>query len=222
MMMSTPLATWLSACLAAPASAPTLMPCGVALLDDVDRRGAEGVGDEDGPVLQGHVEVGARDGVQPAEHAVPPLSLRQGRDAELEQRLVDELLVVLGDHRPEVERGALGGDLHRHHDVDAVGLAVGVVVEPGQDPLELLGVVEPDAAEDAEAAGARDRGGDVLGGGEGEDRVVDAELVAEVGAHQAGAPSRASRASSLARGYCALPVALRGISATRVRWRGSL
>ena len=51
-----------------------------------------------------------------------------------------------GDHRLEVDRLALGGDLHRHHDVDAVRLAVGVVVEPGQRLLELLGLVEPDGS----------------------------------------------------------------------------
>ena len=52
--------------------------------------------------------------------------------------------------------------------------------------VELVGVVEPDAAEDAEAAGARHRGGDVLGRGEREDRVLDAEPVAELGAHGSG------------------------------------
>ena len=55
--------------------------------------------------------------------------------------------------------------------------------------VELLGVVEADAAEDTEPAGARDRRGDVLGRGEGEDRVLDPEAVAELGAHQVRLPS---------------------------------
>ncbi len=75
----------------------------VALLDDVDRRRAERVGDQHRPVLQGDVEVRARHGVQPAEDALAALALRERRYAELEQRLVDELLVLLGDHRAEVE-----------------------------------------------------------------------------------------------------------------------
>src|SRR5262249_12436745 len=102
--------------------------------------------------------------------------------------------------------------------------AVGVLVHPVQDAVELLGVVEPDAAEDPQAAGAGDGGRDLLGRGEREDRVLDAEPLAEFGAHQALAPScaLASSISSLARGYCALPVALRGISGTKVIARGSL
>ena len=72
--------------------------------------------------------------------------------------------------------------------------------------------------EHAEPAGPRDRGRDVLGRREREDRVVDPELVAERGAHQAVTP----RAISLAAGYCALPVALRGICGTTVSERGSL
>ena len=41
----------------------------------------------------------------------------------------------------------------RHHDVDAVRLAVGVLVHPVQHVLELVGVVEPHAAQHAEPAG---------------------------------------------------------------------
>ena len=138
------------------------------------------------PVVQRDVDVGTRDGVQPAEDALAALALRERRDAQLLQRLLDEGDVVLGDHRLQVDGLALGGDLHRHHDVDAVGLAVGVVVEPAQRLLELLGLVEPHAAEDTETTGTRDRRGDVLGGGEGEDRVLDPEPVAELGAHGSG------------------------------------
>ena len=82
--------------------------------------------------------------------------------------------------------------------------------------VELVGVVEPHAAEHAEPAGARDRGGDVLGRGEGEDRVLDAELVAERRCAWSGSCRRrgglASSGELLGPGYCALPVALRGIS----------
>ena len=139
----------------------------------------------------GEERVRPGDRVQPAQHPVATLPLGQRRHAELLQRAVDEVDVLLRDHRLQVHRGALGRHLHRHHDVDAVGLAVGVVVEPGEGLLELVGVVEADAAEHAEPSGARHRRGDVLGRGEGEDRVVDPELVADGGAH--GSPLSSGR-----------------------------
>jgi hypothetical protein len=136
-----------------------------------------------GSVAQGDLDVGAGDRVEPAQHALAPLPIGQRRDAQLAQGVVHEPAVTLGDHRLEVARAPLGGDLHGHDHVDAVRLAVGVLVHPREGLLELLGVVEADAAEDAETAGTAHRGCDVLGGGEGEDRVVDPERVAEVGAH---------------------------------------
>ena len=204
--------------MAAPASAATLMPCSWHF--SITSTGGEpsALAISTGRCFSATSRCErATECSQPRTPSRPSPS-GQRRYAELEQRLVDELLVLLGDHRAEVDRRALGRDLHRHHDVDAVRLAVGVVVEPGQDPLELLGVVEPDAAEDAEAAGPRDRGGDVLGRGEREDRVLDPELVTEgvrIGQAPVGAVALAANeasASSLAAGYCALPVALRGIS----------
>ena len=55
-----------------------------------------------------------------------------------------------------------------------------MLVDPVQLDLELLGR-EADGAEDAEAAGLADGGDDVAAVGEGEDRELDAELVADVG-----------------------------------------
>ena len=66
----------------------------------------------------------------------------------------------------------------RHDDVDAVGLAVDVLVDPVQLDLELLGR-EGERAEHAEAAGLAHRGDDVAAVAEGEDRELDAELVAD-------------------------------------------
>ena len=48
--------------------------------------------------------------------------------------------------------------------------------------LELLGR-EADRAQHAEAAGLRDGGHDVAAVGEGEDRELDAQSIAELGAH---------------------------------------
>ena len=63
------------------------------------------------------------------------------------------------------------------HDVDAVGLVADVLVDPVELDLELLGG-EADGAEHAEAAGLADRDDDVAAVGEGEDRELDAEFVA--------------------------------------------
>ena len=57
-----------------------------------------------------------------------------------------------------------------------------VLVDPVQLDLELLGG-EADGAEHAEAAGLAHRDDDVAAVGEGEDRELDAELVAERGVH---------------------------------------
>ena len=73
--------------------------------------------------------------------------------------------------------------LLRHHGVDAVGLAVDVLVDPVELDLELLGA-EADGAEHAEAAGLAHRGDDVAAVREREDRVLDPEHVTQRGSHQ--------------------------------------
>src|SRR5690606_5209563 len=67
-------------------------------------------------------------------------------------------------------------------DVDAVGLVADVLVEPGELDLELLGA-EADGAEHADPARLGHRGDDVAAVAEGEDRELDAQLVADRGAH---------------------------------------
>ena len=88
--------------------------------------------------------------------------------------------------------------LRRHDDVDAVGLVADVLVDPVQLDLELLGR-EGDGAEHAEPARLAHRGDDVAAVAEGEDRELDAEAVAERGAHVAiiaPPPARARAAAS--------------------------
>ena len=121
---------------------------------------------------------------QPSTPSLPGSVVGQRRHPEVGQGLGDEVTVGLRDQLVDVDGGALGGHLRRHHDVDAVGLAVGVVVHPAQHGLEFVGMVEPDAAQHAHPAGPGDRRGDLLRRGEDEDRVVDAEPVAQFGAHQ--------------------------------------
>jgi hypothetical protein len=67
-------------------------------------------------------------------------------------------------------------------DVDAVGLVTDVLVDPGELDLELFGR-KADGAEHAEAAGLADRRDHVAAVGEGEERELDAESIAEGGVH---------------------------------------
>ena len=106
----------------------------------------------------------------------------------LGQQLVDPVAVMLRDHLLQLLahplRVELAGTLvlRRHHHVDAVRLAVDVLVDPVQLDLELLGR-ERQSAEHAEAAGLADRGHDVAAVAEREDRQVDAEHVAHTCLH---------------------------------------
>ena len=147
--------------------------------DDVRRRRAERVRDQPGGVGERHLDVLARDRVQPAEHAVGARRVvGQRRHAEREQRPLDEVPVRLRDHRSQVHgrpfRGHRAGMTTSH----AVRPPVGVRVHPVQGRVQLGRVVVPDAAEHAKAAGPADRRGDLLGRAEAEDRVLDAEQVA--------------------------------------------
>src|SRR6476661_1394165 len=169
--MSTPLATCLRACFAFPASAATSMPrsCALAM--------TSGGG---GPSAFAISPAGRPSATSTCLRAVGPR-----RYPEPEQRLLDEVLVGLRDQLGEVLLPALGRDQGRHDYVDAVRAPVGVLVHPVQARVQFGRVVEPDAAQHAEAAGPADRGGDVLRRGESDDGVLDAEQVAQDGLHGA-------------------------------------
>ncbi len=81
-----------------------------------------------------------------------------------------------------VRTAALADVLHGHGEVDPVGLAVHVVVDPVELDLEPLGL-EGEGAEHAEAAGVGHGGDDVAAVAEGEDRELDAESFADRCAH---------------------------------------
>ena len=57
-----------------------------------------------------------------------------------------------------------------------------MLVDPGELDLELVGA-EGQGSEHAVAAGPADRGDDVAAVGEGEERELDAEAVADFGRH---------------------------------------
>ncbi len=162
----------------------------VGACDDVGRGRAEGVGDQPGGVRERDLHVLARDRVQPADHPLAAgRAVRQRRHPEVAQRPLDEVPVRGRDQLFQVTDGALGGHPGGHDHVHPVGPPVGVRVHPVEHRVELGRVVEPDAAEHAKTAGPADRGGDVLGRGEADDRVVDAEQVADRRPHGQGALS---------------------------------
>ena len=132
---------------------------------------------------------GSGGGLGPPEQAHALVLLRREvGHAGVGEDLVGELDVLLRHHVPQHLPELLGVELVHplvlagDHDVDAVGLVADVLVDPLQLDLELLGR-EADGAEHAEAAGLGDGGHDVAAVGEGEDRELDAELVAEGGVH---------------------------------------
>ena len=107
------------------------------------------------------------------------------RDVVVGEDLLDVGPVLVGDERLEVvdpERLALADEVVRHGEVDAVGLAADVVVDPGELDLELVGA-EGEGAEHAVATGPAHLGDDVAAVGEGEERELDAEAVTDLGAH---------------------------------------
>ena len=84
--------------------------------------------------------------VRPPEQSPGPVVVVGERGhVVLVEHLLDKGLVLLGDHVGELIRHALGvevagaGVARGHHDVDAVGLAVDMLVDPVQLDLELLG-----------------------------------------------------------------------------------
>ena len=98
------------------------------------------------------------------------------------QQLLDESVMPLGNHcRQALDAGrlttALTDVLGGHREVDAVGPAADVVVDPGELDLQLFGV-EGERAEDAEPAGLADLHHHVPAVGESEQRELDAEGVA--------------------------------------------
>ena len=109
----------------------------------------------------------------------------QGRDVVLGQHLLDELPVLGRDQGlegVEVERLTLAHELLGHGEVDPVGLAATVLVDPGELDLELVRA-EGQGAEHAVAARPADLGHDVSAMGEGKERELDAEAVTDLGAH---------------------------------------
>ena len=203
MMMSTPASVCLSAWFGEPHSAATWRPsawmCSIMSFGGVPSALAISV-------IFGWLSATSTCGVavasvQPSSCNVLSLSSVGERDAVIGEDLAGEVEVLLRHHVGQHLRQLVGGQVRVHalvlvgdDDVDAVGVVADVLVDPVQLDLELLGR-EADGAEHAEAAGLADGDDDVAAVGEGEDRELDAELVAEGGVHacSSGGVVRASR-----------------------------
>ena len=187
---STPAALCASACLTLPHSAPTRRPeAWISLITSAGGVPSALATTLHLRVLEDHLDLRARGGGRPAEQLARLLALGQLGHAVLGEQVLREGAVLGGDHlaqllleRAGVEVFALPVVLAGDHDVDAVGLVADVLVDPLELDLELLGA-EADGAEHAEAAGLADRDDDVAAVGEGEDRELDAESLAELGLH---------------------------------------
>jgi hypothetical protein len=139
-------------------------------------------------VAQQHLDLRRRGRRGPAEELAAALIGREVGHSVVREDLLDELAVLGRDHLAQLLLELLRVHLAHalvlpgDHEVDAVGLVADVLVDPLELDLELLGR-EADGAEHAEAARLRDGGHDVAAVGEGEDRELDAQAVAEIGVH---------------------------------------
>ncbi len=163
----------------------------VRSVDHVLGRWPERVDQQLGLVLERHVDLRARGAVGPSEQVMPALDVvGQRRDAMVGEHLLDELTVLGRDHVLELFLEVFRMhtfrqlDLGRHHEVDTVGLAVDVLLDPLQLDLE-LGGTEVQRAEHTHAAGAAHRGNNVAAVAERKDRELHAEVACERRLHGA-------------------------------------
>ena len=155
---------------------------GVTLVDDILRGHAERIHQQLDWV--GERNVYLRRGVlrtpteQPCRRG---LAFRQLWNVELLHQARGKLPVLFRDHLLQFFLFE-AFVRHGHDDVDAVGLAVHVFVDPLQFDLELLRR-ERDGAQDAHTARLADRRDDVPAMAEGEDRELQAEHVTDTCLH---------------------------------------
>ena len=158
--------------------------------DERGRRWPEGARHQGDVMGEGHVEQGL---VALGGHVGEDVALRPGAQVGGElghvvatQDVVDELLLGGGEelaHGIGVEPALLGaGVLGREEEVDAVAAAVGLLLDPREVDLELVGGVGH-GTQDPEPTGPGDRGHHVTAVAEGQDRELHPEHVGDLGLH---------------------------------------
>ena len=115
-----------------------------------------------------HLDVGTGDILGPADHPVVPLAFRHRRNVETLHQVLHELLVLLGDHPLDLIDQILGGRA--------------VDIHPLQLDLQLFGT-EAHRPQHPKATSFRHRDCHIAAVGEGKDRVLDFEHVAELRSH---------------------------------------
>jgi len=154
----------------------------LALIDHGLRRDAERVGDQPDRMAEGYLEQIHRGlGIEGLRLVVGDAGGRK-LDVVFLQEIAGEVAVLRRDARLQALPGdvllACGRDVFGDQHVDAIGLAVGVIVDPFQLPLQRLRRMRG-RAEHAEAAGAADGGHHVAAMAEGEQGKLDAQHVAD-------------------------------------------
>ena len=159
----------------------------VRLADDVFRGWPERVRNERNRVLHRHLEVGAPARGRPAEQAFDFFDVvGERRHAIAIQQIVDPLAVRRRDHLVEllfadvalVLADVLGGDDR----IDAVGLAIDVLVDPLQLELELLRAIGH-GAQHPEPTGPAHRRHDVAAMAERKDGKLDPQPLTDLSLH---------------------------------------
>lgn len=154
---------------------------GVGAFDDVGGRGAEGVGEELDPTVEGHVELAPGDLLHPAGDApAGRLTLGEFGHAVAGEELLDEPPVSVGDHRLDVGLGDSFDLLGRHDDVEAVRSAAGELVQQVEVARQLQRIGVADRPEHPEPAGSADGRRDGGERREAEDGVLDAQFSAQL------------------------------------------
>ncbi|CAM5742615.1 hypothetical protein SALBM311S_07394 [Streptomyces alboniger] len=193
--MSMPASWCLRACRALPASAATSTSWSWARSTTSGGGEAEGVGEQPYRIVEGDVELRMRAYLLHPAGDAPAGGLARGEFgyAVLGEGVLDELPVPLGDHRLDV---GLSDSLHllrRHDDVETVGLAVDVRLDPVEVAFEVVGGGVADRAEHSEAAGPADGRGDGGERREAEDGVLDSQCLAQLRLHGRRMPQSSGR-----------------------------
>jgi hypothetical protein len=168
-----------------------LAALGVDVVDHVLWRGTERVGDQSHlRMLESDLDLRRGGRFRPAQQAQRALVVLVGEwHTVIDEDLAGKVEMLLRDHVREHLAQLVGGQVGVHalvlvgdDDVDAVGVVADVLVDPVEFYLELLGG-EADGAEHAESTRLADGDDHVAAVCEGEDRELDAELIAEGGVH---------------------------------------
>lgn len=157
-------------------------PVGLAHRHHLGRRHAQSVGDQLDRMAESDLEHAQSVILVEGLRLVGPMLLLDQLDIRFREQFSCEIAVLLRHSRGELLPGhvllASGGHVIGHQNVDAIGLAADVRIDPIQLRLDRVRRVRG-CPEHAEAARAADGGDDITTVAEGEQRELDAQRVAD-------------------------------------------